>query len=89
MLSLYTLTGTDAQAQINIGMHAQRIQKYYLCTKKANNVLYCEKLGYYFMLGKFKYVLFSSNIPYTIWSEVVCGTPVSHNILIFGFIANI
>ena len=27
------------------------------------------------MFGKLKYVLFSSNIPYTIWSEVVCGTP--------------
>jgi hypothetical protein len=51
------------------------IQKYYFCTEKANNVLYCKKLGYYFRFGKFKYVLFSSNIPYTIWSEVVCGTP--------------
>ena len=58
-----------------------RIQKYYFCTEKANNVLYCEKLGYYFMFGKFKYVLFSSNIPYTIWSEVVCGTPVINFLL--------
>ena len=77
MLSLYKLTGTDGQAgrraQVSIGLHAH--PKYYFCTEKANNVLYCEKLGYYFMFGKFKYVLFSSNIPYTIWSEVVCGTP--------------
>ena len=42
------------------------IQKYYICT---------ERLGYYFMFGKFKYVPFNSNIPYTICSEVVCGTP--------------
>ena len=27
------------------------------------------------MFGEFKYVLFNSNIPYTIWSEVVGGTP--------------
>ena len=33
------------------------------------------------MFGKFKYVLFSSNIPYTIWSEVVCGTPELNKIL--------
>jgi hypothetical protein len=58
----------------------------------ANNVLYFEKLGYYFMFGKFKYVLFSSYIPYTIWSEVVCGTPDSVKWCIMGdylhFLAN-
>ena len=32
------------------------------------------------MFGKFRYVLFSSNNPYTIWLEVVCGTSVQNDL---------